>query len=37
MRNRRDERKLHRQKELETKKSTKSGPLKLGAKKIQMD
>ena len=33
MRRRREERKLHRQQELETKKSSK-GPLKLGAKKM---
>lgn len=35
MRKRREERKLHRQNELQAKKATKSGPLRLGAKKIE--
>lgn len=34
MRKRREERKLHRQNELETKRSNRKGPMKLGAKKI---
>ncbi|CAL8111632.1 unnamed protein product [Orchesella dallaii] len=34
MRKRREERKLHRQNELETKRSTRKGPMKLGSKKI---
>jgi SCY1-like protein 1 len=34
MRKRREERKLQRQKELEAKKSSKPGPMKLGAKKV---
>jgi len=36
MRKRREERKLHRQNELQAKKASKGGPLKLGAKKIDL-